>query len=62
MRWLGLGCLHLTVGGPLLFLALSVRGIVLGFVRLRTGSLGPAILVHAVNNLSAILLALGGGT
>ena len=54
------GAMHLTSGGPLLFGALCVMGVVLGRLRLKTGSLGPVILVHAANNLSALLFAGGG--
>ena len=56
----GFSALHLGAGGPLLFLALTGMGLVLGFLRLRTGSLGAAILVHGANNLAASLLFLLG--
>jgi len=58
----GFGALHLGVGGPVLFLALSGMGAVLAVVRLRTGSLGAAIVIHAANNLAALALATSGGT
>jgi membrane protease YdiL (CAAX protease family) len=50
------GLLHLSAGGPILILTLFLMGVVLGELRLRTGSLGPPIVVHAVNNLAAVLL------
>ncbi len=58
---LGFGALHLAAGGALLFLALSAMGVVLAVVRLRTDSLGAAILIHAANNLAALLLASASG-
>lgn len=51
------GLLHAAAGGPVLVLALTFMGIVLAILRVRTGSLGPSILVHAANNLLAICFA-----
>lgn len=50
--------LHWNAGGPLLFLGLASIGIVLGALRIKTGSIGASILVHGANNLAATLLAL----
>lgn len=57
---LAFGALHWSAGGPLLLATLTGMGVVLGMLRVRTGSLGAAILVHGTNNLAAILLALSG--
>jgi len=56
------GALHLGVGGPVLFVGLSAMGLALAVVRVRSGSLGAAILAHAANNLVAFLLAAGQDT
>lgn len=55
------GALHVFAGGMFLFLALTSMGVLLGLLRMKTGSLGPSILVHALNNLLAILLTLAAG-
>ena len=62
-RWLAVattaaafGALHLAVGGVVLMLTLTFMGAVLAWLRFRTGSLGPPILVHALNNAVALAL------
>ncbi len=50
------GALHFSSGGMALLATLFVMGLVLAWLRLRTRSLGPPILVHAANNLLALLL------
>ncbi len=50
------GALHAQVGGPVLVASLAAMGLVLSWLRRTTGSLGPAILVHAANNCVALLL------
>ena len=49
------GALHASAGGPVLLASLSLLGVVLGWVRLRTGSIGAAIAVHATHNALACL-------
>ena len=51
------GLLHASSGGPLLVITLTVMGLILGVLRSRTGSLGPPLVVHALNNLAAVLIA-----
>ena len=48
------GLFHLASGGPVLVTSLAAMGAVLGWVRVRTGSLGPPIVLHALNNLIAL--------
>jgi membrane protease YdiL (CAAX protease family) len=45
--------LHAAAGGPVLVASLSILGVILGWVRLRTGSIGAAIAVHAAHNALA---------
>ncbi len=47
------GGLHVGAGGAALFVSLSILGALLGWVRLRTGSIGAAIAVHALHNALA---------
>lgn len=54
------GLLHLGSGGPALVGTLAVLGLALGWLRLRTGSLRPPILVHAIQNLVALGLVTAG--
>jgi uncharacterized protein len=54
------GALHGQVGGVVLVATLAGMGAILAWLRLRTGSLGAAILVHAVNNAAALALAVPG--
>lgn len=51
------GLMHLAAGGPVLVASLAAMGMVLAWLRLRTGSLAPAVLVHGLNNLLALLMA-----
>lgn len=51
------GALHAQVGGLVLVASLAAMGLVLSWVRSSTGSLGPAILVHAANNCVALALS-----
>ena len=60
-RWLAItatatafGAFHLAAGGLALMLTLAFMGVVLAWVRLRTGSLAAPFLVHALNNAIAI--------
>jgi len=59
----------IAVGGAALFFALShlepagipviaILGVLLGYARVRTGSLWPAVAIHAINNAVALALAL----
>lgn len=52
------GLLHLT--DPAAVLPLIIFGVILALLRLRSGSLGPPVLLHAGNNLLAFVLAVGG--
>jgi len=57
------GAFHLVMPNPLAIERLvssTLMGFVLGWVRLRAGSLWPGMLLHAANNAAAILLALYG--
>lgn len=49
--------LHLASGGPVLLATLFGMGLALAWLRLATGSLGPVIVVHALNNLLALALS-----
>jgi len=55
------GALHAGAGGPLLLSSLCGVGLALGWLRLRTDSLGAPIAAHAANNLAAVLFAAAGG-
>ncbi len=50
------GLVHGQYHGVILLLTI-VSGFVLGFIRLRTNSLWPSIILHAINNTSSIFLA-----
>lgn len=54
------GGLHASAGGVVLFASLSILGLILGWVRLRTGSIGATIAVHAVHNALAFTFACAG--
>jgi membrane protease YdiL (CAAX protease family) len=49
------GLLHLGAGGAVLIGTLIAMGAVLAWLRIHTGSLGPPIAVHAMNNLLALI-------
>lgn len=49
------GVLHFGAGGAILIATLIAMGAVLAWLRIRTGSLGPPIAVHAMNNLLALV-------
>jgi membrane protease YdiL (CAAX protease family) len=49
------GLFHMTAGGIALVLTLTFMGVVLAWLRLRTGSLAAPFLVHALNNAVALL-------
>ena len=51
----GFGLFHMTAGGIALVLTLTFMGVVLAWLRLRTGSLAAPFLVHALNNAVALL-------
>lgn len=51
---IGFGALHLGSGGPVLIATLTALGFALGWLRLRTGSIGPPIVVHGAQNLVAL--------
>jgi membrane protease YdiL (CAAX protease family) len=53
------GGLHASSGGPVLLASLSILGVILGWVRWRTGSIGAAIVVHAVHNALAWIFVAG---
>ena len=60
-RWLAIaatatafGAFHLAAGGIALVLTLAVMGVVLAWLRLKTGSLAAPFLVHALNNAIAL--------
>jgi membrane protease YdiL (CAAX protease family) len=55
------GAFHFGSGGAILVGTLCLMGAILGHLRLRTGSLGPPILLHALNNGIAILVAVLAG-
>jgi membrane protease YdiL (CAAX protease family) len=55
------GAFHIGSGGAILVGTLCLMGAILGDLRLRTGSLGPAILLHALNNGIALLVAVLAG-
>ncbi len=46
--------LHVYSGGPVLVVTLFGMGLILAWLRRRTGSLGPPVAVHALNNLLAM--------
>ena len=48
------GLVHYDFGGGVLLLTVTTMGLVLGWVRDRTGSLGAAVAVHAANNAFAL--------
>jgi membrane protease YdiL (CAAX protease family) len=56
------GLLHVGSGGAVLVVTLFLMGVILAELRLRTGALGPSILVHGLNNVAALLLAILAGT
>ena len=60
-RWLSIaatgsafGAFHLSAGGPALVLTLALMGVVLAWLRFRTGSRAAPFLVHAANNAIAL--------
>jgi membrane protease YdiL (CAAX protease family) len=53
------GLFHFGSGGIILIVTLVAMGAVLAWLRIRTASLGPPLIVHGLNNLLALLL-LGG--
>jgi len=55
---LAFGALHYSAGGIVLFATVAGLGAIFGWLRLRCGSLGPPVVVHAANNLAALVLAL----
>ncbi len=62
-RWLAItataaafGAFHLAAGGVVLVLTLASMGVVLAWLRLKTGSLAAPFLVHALNNAIALVL------
>lgn len=48
------GLVHFDFGGVVLLLTVTAMGLVLGWVRERTGSLGAAVVVHIANNAFAL--------
>lgn len=59
---LAFGALHLPAGGPVLFATMTAMGAVFGWLRLRSGTVAPAVAAHAVNNLLALALAWSTGS
>jgi len=55
------GAFHVGSGGAILVATLCVMGAVLADLRLRTGSLGPPLLLHGLNNAIALAYALLAG-
>lgn len=56
------GAFHLGSGGGILVVTLCLMGAIFADLRLRTGSLGPPLLLHALNNGIALLLAFRAGS
>jgi membrane protease YdiL (CAAX protease family) len=53
---LAFGLFHLASGGLILVASLTAMGAVMGWLRMKTDSLAPPFLIHALNNLLALVV------
>jgi len=53
---LAFGLFHLASGGLILVASLTAMGAVMGWLRTKTASLAPPFLIHALNNLLALVV------